>query len=353
MPPTIRRLSIEKVEQETKDAVSIHFSQPGLRKIQYQPGQYLTLLVPFQDQLHYRPYSLWTTQRLDDTLAISVKRVEGGLISNFLNDTAKSGQVLDVIEPMGHFTLVNTVKDKRKVVLLGGGSGITPLMAILRSVLYDAPDSEVYLYYSNRNEDSIIFRKKLDYLKSIFPQRFFLRYFLTRSAAMPNAPFIQKRIDHDWLSKNWAELSPAIEKETLYYLCGPDSMMNDIEMFLKEKQISPEQIFKESFNSSSISSIEASGVSKTVNLHWKGKKYTVQVPQGVSILDAGLESGIALPYSCRSGECATCMGRIMKGVIEERGERHLTPQEWENGYRLLCQSLAVEDDTDISIGGPF
>ena len=153
-------LKVKEVTHETKDSVTIHFKQPLFRKVKYKSGQFLTVLVSVDGQKHRRAYSMCSSPSLDSTLAITVKRVEGGVVSNHLNDTVQAGQTLELMQPMGSFILEPNKKLNRHIVLFGGGSGITPLISILKSVLFFEPNSKVSLVYCNRNIDSIIFKQK-------------------------------------------------------------------------------------------------------------------------------------------------------------------------------------------------
>ncbi len=174
------RLTVSHLVQETPDAVSIHFPQPKVHKIWYKAGQYLTIVVVIQGKRHYRTYSICTSPRLDDTLAITVKRVKGGLVSNYLNDRVAVGDEFDALMPSGKFFIENSVKFERHVWLFGAGSGITPLFSILRSVLFNEPKSTVTLLFANRTQADIIFHAQLEDLLLKFPARLQIVYYLSQ-----------------------------------------------------------------------------------------------------------------------------------------------------------------------------
>ena len=165
-------LTIKKVVKETKDAITIHFKMPLFKKVKYQSGQFLTLIMTIDGTSYRRAYSICTAPRLDKTVAITVKRVENGVISNYLNDNAKEGDKMEIMEAMGTFVLKENRSQERNMILIGSGSGITPLMSMIKNVLHNEKNSRVTLIYGNRNESSIIFKAELDKLVSQHQNRF-------------------------------------------------------------------------------------------------------------------------------------------------------------------------------------
>jgi len=176
-------LKVKEVVKETEDTVTIHFKQPLFKKVKYKPGQFLALLFTINGEKVRRSYSMSSAPNLDNTVAVTVKRVEGGLVSNHINDNVKAGDSIEVMQPLGNFIYQVDNKAKRHVLLFGAGSGITPLMSILKSVLFFEPDSVVSLVYGNRNKSSIIFSQKLEELKKKFGERLNLVHSLTQPDA--------------------------------------------------------------------------------------------------------------------------------------------------------------------------
>ena len=142
-------LAIKRIVKETKDAITIHFKMPLFKKVKYKSGQFLTLIIPIENTTYRRAYSICTTPSVDKTVAITVKRVEGGMVSNYLNDNAKEGQKIEVMEAMGAFILKENNSQERNMVLIGSGSGITPLMSMIKNVLHNEKSSRVTLIYGN------------------------------------------------------------------------------------------------------------------------------------------------------------------------------------------------------------
>ncbi|MEL6842419.1 MAG: FAD-binding oxidoreductase, partial [Bacteroidota bacterium] len=165
-------LPVHRVVQETADAISLHFKQPAVDRIWYKAGQYLSFRFHLKGESHVRSYSISSAPRLDDTLAVTIKKVEGGLISNYLLADAHPGMQLEMSRPLGRFFVENSVKEERQLVLLGAGSGITPLFSILRSTLINEPKSTVALIYANRSPKETIFRDQLQSLQQTFASRF-------------------------------------------------------------------------------------------------------------------------------------------------------------------------------------
>ena len=165
-------LKVKEVVRETSDSVTVHFKQPLFRKVKYKPGQFLTINFEIDGKKVSRSYSMSSAPNLDNTVAVTVKRVQGGLVSNYVNDKVSAGMSISMMQPVGKFTLEVDKNLQRHIVLFGAGSGITPLMSILKSVLFFEPKSTVSLVYGNRRTDNIIFQKQLQELKQKFGDRF-------------------------------------------------------------------------------------------------------------------------------------------------------------------------------------
>ncbi len=346
-------LEVANVHRDTADAISIYFHQPKLERIQYKPGQYLTLKVEIDQRFYYRSYSMFTTQRLDEQLAIMVKRVPKGVVSSYLHEHVKVGMRLEVIEPAGSFFLVNTVKDIRTIVLIGAGSGITPLMAMLRSTLFDAPRSKVLFIYANRNEASIIFRSELEKLSDIFSHRFKLLHILSQAEPGLSLDHKKGRITSDNIMSYLAELGFDKTNPHKIFLCAPEELMDFAQKALIQAEIKEQHIFREAYHSPAkhiLEGIEQEGIqTRKVSINTKVGMKEVTVPAGMSILDAGLEAGVDIPHSCRTGECLTCMAVLEKGKVRMRDKNALTEQDYDRGYRLLCQSFPLDGEVELNI----
>lgn len=329
-------LTVSQVQAATDQAVHIRFGQPAGERIHYKPGQFITLAVPIGGNYHYRCYSLCSAPKLDDELGIVVKRVKGGLVSNYLNDSVRAGMQMEVIEPAGRFIVDNSVKFQRHFVLIGGGSGITPLISILRSILFNEPRSSLSLIYANHDEHSIIFREELAALQQMFAQRFKLTHVLSAPVGTAAFPYVKGRLNAGRLrSLLQAEASG---REALYYLCGPEGLLELSLGVLADMQLPAERIHIERFTAPPPAEYKGDGKLRQMRLQHKGQSYLVQVPSGTSLLDAALAQGIPLPYSCKSGICATCMARLTKGEVQLQRDEALLDFERRQGRILLCQA---------------
>lgn len=346
-------LKVKDIIQETKDAISIVFQQPA-NKINYKSGQFLTLIVPIAGKEVRRAYSLCSSPFVDADLAVSVKRVDKGLMSNWLPDNLKVGDKVKVMEPMGQFTTEYEKDKKRHLVMFAGGSGITPMMSIIKTLLTQEPDSICSLIYCNRDIDSIIFKNQFDQLQTQYEGRLHVIHILD------NAPM------------NWQGLSGLLNKEmlvklferipnwgldkTTYLMCGPEGMMKNVENLLAEHQIPKEKVFKESFVAGVLDKPkkddQPSGEKKTrdVTIRYDGQEHVIAVPHNKTILETALDQGIDLPYSCQSGLCTACRGKALSGQVKLDEEEGLSKSERAEGYVLTCVGHPLTDDVVIEIG---
>lgn len=346
-------LLVKNIIQETKDAISIVFEQP-VAKLHYKSGQFLTLIVPIQGKEVRRAYSLCSSPFIDADLAVSVKRVEKGLMSNWLPDNLKVGAKVKVMEPMGQFTTEFAKNKKRHLVMFAGGSGITPMMSIIKSLLTQEPDSICSLIYCNRDIDSIIFKTQFEQLQTQYEGRLHVIHILD------NAPM------------NWQGLSGLLNKEmlvklferipdwgldkTTYLMCGPEGMMKNVDNLLVEHQIPKEKIFKESFvvgvldKPKKEDEKETEKKTRDVVIRYDGNEHTIAVPHNKTILETALDQGIDLPYSCQSGLCTACRGKALSGQVKLDEEEGLSKSERAEGYVLTCVGHPMTDDVVIEIG---
>ncbi|MEO0332732.1 MAG: FAD-binding oxidoreductase, partial [Bacteroidota bacterium] len=239
--PHPKELKVKEIIQETDEAVSIVFDQLDLV---YKPGQFLTFILDINGEEVRRSYSLCTSPFTNEYPAVTVKRVAEGKVSNYLNDTLQAGDVVEIQAPAGTFTTELKAEQSRHLVMFGGGSGITPLMSLLKSVLEKEPQSKVSLIYANRDEKAIIFREQLLQLQSNFPDRLYLAHVLERPS--PDFASHSGLITSERVPELLAEL-PFSKVETEYFLCGPQGMMDNILQALSRLEVPPSAIHKESF----------------------------------------------------------------------------------------------------------
>ncbi len=345
-------LTVTKVVRETVDAISIVFAQPE-PKLVYKPGQFLTLIASINNKSVRRAYSLSSSPYTDSNLAVTIKRVEGGLMSNFLNDNVKVGDVIEVMEPMGHFTTEFNETNKRHIVMFGGGSGITPLMSHAKAALTQEPKSIVSLIYANRDIESIIFKDAFQDLETTYEGRFRVIHILDNAPLEWQGP--SGLLNHKMLTDLFERIPNWGIAQTTHIMCGPEGMMNNVETLLAQQNIPADKIFKESFVAGTInkeSSTEApSDINEqTVTIVYDGEEFQVKVSPKQAILDAALDMEIDLPYSCQSGLCTACRGKCISGKVKMDEEEGLSKAEIDAGYVLPCVAHPLTDDVKIEIG---
>jgi len=348
-------LKVKNIVQETKDAISVVFEQPA-KTIQYKSGQFLTLIVPVNGKEIRRAYSLCSSPFVDQDLAVTVKRVDQGLMSNWLPDNLKVGQLLKVMEPMGQFTTEFKAANKRHLVLFAGGSGITPMMSIIKSTLTQEPESIVSLIYCNRDIDSIIFRDELSKLETKYEGRLHVIHILDN--APMNWQGYSGLLNREMLVKLFERIPDWKIEKTTYLMCGPEGMMKNVEGLLADHQIPKEKIFKESFVQGILDKKEekekpaAGGESKAreVTVRYDGQEFKIMVEPHMTILQTALDQGIDLPYSCQSGLCTACRGKALSGQVKLDEEEGLSQSERAEGYVLTCVGHPLTDDVVIEIG---
>ena len=353
--PRYYDLKVKDIIQETRDAISIVFEQPRGAKINYKAGQFLTLIAHVNGKEVRRAYSLCSSPFIDQDLAVTVKRVDQGLMSNWLPDNLAKGSVLKIMEPMGQFTSPYDAQNKRHVIMFAGGSGITPMMSIIKSLLSQEPNSICSLIYCNRDEHSIIFRQALENLQTKDEGRLHVIHILDN--APMNWQGYSGLLNHDMLTKLFERIPDWGIAKTTYLMCGPEGMMKNVESLLSERKIPKESVYKESFVQGTIDKekkVEAASdtadKSREVTIRYDGQEFKVMVPPHKAILETALDAGIDLPYSCQSGLCTACRGKCLSGKVKLDEEDGLSKSEREQGYVLTCVGHPLTDDVVIEIG---
>lgn len=353
--PKYYELPVKDIIQETKDAVTIVFEQPAGSPVAYKPGQFLTLIVNVGGKEVRRAYSLCSSPFTDTDLAVTVKRVENGLMSNWLPDNLKKGNKIKIMEPMGQFTTEYNKDKKRHVVMFAGGSGITPMMSIIKSMLTQEPESIVSLMYCNRDIDSIIFKNELDKWETKYEGRLHVIHAL--DTAPMNWQGYSGLLNHEMLTRLFERIPDWGIANTTYLMCGPEGMMKNVESLLHLRNIPKEKIFKESFVQGTIDKKEEPAAAgseplkeREVTIRYDGQEFKVVVPPNKAILETALDQGIDLPYSCQSGLCTACRGKALSGKVKLDEEEGLSASERAEGYVLTCVGHPLTDDVVIEIG---
>ncbi|MBC5994614.1 ferredoxin--NADP reductase [Pontibacter cellulosilyticus] len=355
-------LKIVEITHETSDAITIHFEHPEKQAIPYKPGQFLTLILNIDGKEIRRSYSLSSTPHEAPRLAVTVKRVSGGLMSNYLLDNAKVGDEIKVMQPIGNFCLTCAPDNQRHVLLFGAGSGITPLMSILKAVLREEPNSQVTLLYGNTDENSVIFKDQLQALETQYAGRLKVAYIYSQpKQACEN----RGRMNQSLIIKILERLQLAKVDNAVYYMCGPEGMMEEVRHALDVLHVPADRIFRESFVSNKlieqqqqaaqhgdVLATEDDGeiTTQTVTIIYEGAEYQVEVQPDQTILEAALDQDVDLPYSCQAGLCTACRGKCLSGKVHLDEREGLSDAELEEGYVLNCVGHPLTSNVVIEIG---
>ncbi|WP_064197434.1 MULTISPECIES: ferredoxin--NADP reductase [Emticicia] len=347
-------LQVKEVVQETSDSVTIYFWHPLSEQIKYKAGQFITIIVPAGEggKKVRRSYSMSTSPHSDTSIGVTVKRVAGGLVSNYLNDKVKVGDFLEIIEPMGNFVVETDADNARHLVMFGAGSGITPLLSMAKSVLKMEPNSRVSLVYGNRSEESIIFKQKLHELEAQYGNRLVVSHVLSR----PSEVWVgQKgRISQGLAIRLMKEFNTDFSTDN-FYMCGPNEMMEDIIKGLEIYNVPKSRIHKENFHAAiadESDNKEEDGETlqtQTVKVKYEGEEFEFEVKPHQTILEAALEEDIDLPYSCQAGMCTACMGKCVEGKVKMDEEEGLTEKEIKQGFILTCVAHPMTKGVVIEI----
>jgi 3-ketosteroid 9alpha-monooxygenase subunit B len=328
-------LRIARVVTETDDASSFVLDVPPelAETFRYRPGQFCTFRVHIDGDEQLRSYSMSSAPETDRALTVTVKRVAGGLVSNWLLDNLSEGDLVEATKPAGVFC---PQESERPVLGFCGGSGITPVMSIAKHVL-SATHRPVRLLYANRDRDSVIFDATLTTLSAAHPDRLLVRHHFDAEESFPTpetiAGFVGADLDAD------------------VYICGPGPFMDLVESTLRALGVEEDRIFVERFlveqqeKTEALVSDETSGaggataVPDDVTVVLGGKKVVVRYQPGDTLLETARRGGLRPPFSCEAGNCATCMAYLKEGSVTMRVNNALTPEEVEEGWVLTCQSL--------------
>src|SRR5437899_5784670 len=346
--PKFHRLAVHDLRRESADAVSLTFAIPKALADDYRfaPGQYLTLRTTMDGEEVRRSYSICSGPD-DGELRIAVKKVDGGAFSSWAADELKPGDELDVLTPTGRFGVVPAPDEARVYVGFAAGSGITPILSIVKGVLAREPDSRFFLFYGNRSTGSMLFREALEELKDHFLQRFSVFHVI--SGEEQDIPILHGRLDGEKVRVLLRSLVPAASIDHVF-ICGPTGMSEDIEATCREVGIAEDRIHVERFVSEfggrprPKKIIEASAPPRAIaSLIIDGKRREVPVAEEESILDAALRAGMDLPFACKGGMCSTCRAKLVEGDARMEVNYSLEPWELKAGFILTCQARPCSD----------
>jgi len=351
MTPKFHTLKVAEVRQETEDCVSILFETPSNLADSYGfiSGQYLTLKTTIDGEEVRRSYSLCSTPESDE-LRVAVKLVEQGKFSTYANTMLKAGMELDVMTPSGNFNLITEQGASKNYILFAAGSGITPIISILKTILNNEPESTITLFYGNKGFNSIIFREELESLKNYNMSNFRVVHVLSRESLGND---IQKgRIDEAKATELFKVFNGE-QKVDAVYICGPESMIHGVKDSMQNLGVDSSKVHFELFTTPSgevkkyIS--EAPKVESNVAIELDGEMIEIHLSsKGDKILDAAQKAGADLPFACKGGVCCTCKAKIIEGSAEMEVNYALEKEEVDAGYILTCQAHPTSEKLIIS-----
>ncbi|GAA3509713.1 phenylacetate-CoA oxygenase/reductase subunit PaaK [Aquimarina addita] len=340
-------LTVKEIINETEDAVSIVLNKGGFfNPVKYKAGQFLIVKILVKNKIQKRAYSFSSSPVKDKFLRITVKKVEKGLVSNYLCDSLKVGDKLEIEKPAGSFFVVPDKKVKSTYVLFAGGSGITPIFSIIRTVLDKEPLSKILLIYANRNKASIIFKDEIEKLETVYPTAFSVEHLLEKTQE-DKANYHQDLLHEDLIAEIFQKHQITYDNHS-YMMCGPAGFMEKAKEILAKNGVSREKIKLEAFTTDVISSDEAKDLISTLTIYQEDKKLTLDVPGDKTILQTAMKNNIILPYSCRAGMCSSCKARCISGKIHMTDGHFLSEEEVAQGNILTCISYPKSDTVSIS-----
>ena len=355
-------LRISKIKNETDSAVCLSFELPDKLTDQFKfiQGQYLTLRSEIEiegesEQLQ-RSYSICSGVG-DGSLKVGIKQVEGGVFSNFAKQKLKVGDIIDVATPQGNFYTELNSSNRKNYMCICAGSGITPILSIVKSVLSSEPNSRVTLLYGNKNSNTVMFKEDLGFLKNRYMERF--NWLNVLSTEEQDAEVLFGRLDRRKGGELQEKRLIDIPSTDEFFLCGPESMISSVSRGLRSMGIDEAHIHYELFFSSAEDAQTAvkkhhervekyAGQKSALSVKVSGRTVLFDLTKdGENILDAAMNNGADLPFSCKGGVCATCKAKVIEGEVEMDINHSLSPEEVADGMVLTCQAHPTSDKVVI------
>jgi ring-1,2-phenylacetyl-CoA epoxidase subunit PaaE len=338
---SLHELIISDIVKETSEAVSFTFDVPIELKSKYifLPGQYLTLELLINNEKIRRDYSISSTPS-SGNLTVTIKKVKNGIFSNYANDSLRKGSLINVSLPRGRFVYDSISNSPKIIFAFAAGSGITPIISIIKTALENSPKTSCRLIYGNKSPKTTIFLNDLKNLKQVYKNRFDLQFVYSQ---VQDKNSLNGRIDAEKTAHFLQNLSSEQKSLSNYYLCGPEKMIFNVKNELLKNNIKEEKILFELF--SSTSSLETKDNLNSNNsfceaaIQFEDSTEKIKILKDQTILDAALAKDIEVPYSCKGGVCSSCICRIKEGGAQMRQNSVLTDKEVDEGLVLSCQAV--------------
>jgi len=346
-------LKVAEIVPETVEANSIRFDIPPelTEAFRFRAGQHLTLRANINGDEVRRNYSLCTAPD-DGDVMVTVKRIANGVFSNWIGDNLKAGDVIDVMTPHGSFTTDFDANAKRHFVGFAGGSGITPVISLIRTALSQEPRSRFTLFYGNRDSNSVIFLEALAQLKDRYLDRFELYHFLAEEEQ--DIELFNGMLDKPTCEAAIEELIGDPAAIAGWFICGPGPMMDAAESALLDRGVDKSRVHIERFTAdrpsaamaAEMAQLQSQAAGVTVAVTLDGRTRRVAFTEA-NILDSARSAGLPAPFACKAGVCATCRAKVTGGKVEMAARYGLTDEEVAAGYVLTCQSVPVGDGVAV------
>lgn len=314
----------------------------------WQAGQHITLSLTVDGQNVRRSYTISASPDTGEPLQMTVKRVKGGLVSNTINQYWREGETIDIASPSGDFVLTANAKQQRSHYFFGAGSGITPLWAMINSVLVAEPHSRCYLLYANRDDKHIIFKDELAELQATYPTRLVVSHVLSSPRWMSAFKYWQSgRLDSQKIAQFIHE-NPPYAQDAQYYICAPNELLSLIRGALQGVDVPTHRIHFETFGGSVADTSPIEGVYADLSANVYGQTHALTVQDNETLLEAMLNAGLHnVPYSCQSGVCGSCKAQLKQGQVAMKNRAALSDEDIQNGAVLTCQALCQTNAVSI------
>jgi ring-1,2-phenylacetyl-CoA epoxidase subunit PaaE len=337
------KLKVKDIINETKDTVSVSFDLPNAiaSKFKFKSGQYLTLKCEVNGEECRRSYSICSSPNDDEPLAVAVKKVLNGKVSNYINNDLSIGDEIEVMEPQGNFVIENQINQEKKFVGFAAGSGITPIMSMIKDISNENSNSKFLLFYGNKKEEDVIFKNQLDGLNS---EKIEIHYLYTQQPA--SSDLLSGRINASKSSELMKSKMDWLNADA-FFMCGPEQMIMDVKESLKSFGVIDEKINYELFTVPVLMGSESKSVE--IEADFDGDAMVTVIcddeeiefelnMDGDTILDAAMNEDLDVPFSCKGAVCCTCKAKVVEGKVVMDANYALSDQEVEDGYVLACQS---------------